>query len=283
MTRPVVRPVASLDGKHGRLQLNLEVAGYKTVLRDGTWTAPLKVAKPLYLDDSGEAFIYLMNPSGGMVRGDIYTLDINLGAKAEVYLTTQSATRIYRTPGGSVGQTCTFNVGEGALLEHFPDAVIPFAGSRFHGETKVLMSEGATAFLGEILAPGRTHRGEIYQFDGYYSRTRVYERGEPILWDVIDIDPEKWDYKAVGLGEGYTHLANMFVLCQGITPELADELHELVIGFPRVLGSASLTCRRGIAVRLLGKSNHELELVLRECWALARRRLLGRPPPIIRK
>ncbi|MCL6634450.1 MAG: urease accessory protein UreD [Peptococcaceae bacterium] len=284
MTHPVTLPVVDLAGKHGRLKLNFEVSGGKTVLRDGAWAAPLKIAKAFYLDRSGEAFIYLLNPSGGMVRGDSYVLDVGLETGAEVFLTTQAATKIYKTPGGGVKQICTFRVGEGALLEYFPDPVIPFAGSRFNGETEVFLSKGATVFLGEILAPGRAHRGEIFQFDRYYSRTRVYIReGVPVLWDVIDLEPGRWDYSAIGLYENYTHLAHMLVFSGRIKPELPDELHEFITHFPDVLGSSSLTCSGGMVVRLLGKGSCELETVLRGCWDLARQRLLGRPAPGIRK
>lgn len=284
MTYPGTPSALDLAGKHGRLKLIFRVSGEKTVLRDGAWAAPLKIAKPFYLERSGEAFIYLLNPTGGMVRGDSHILEVSLEAGAEVFLTTQAATKIYKTPGGGVEQKCTFQVGEEALLEYFPDPVIPFAGSRFNGETEVLLSAGATVFLGEILAPGRTQRGEIFQFDRYYSRTRVYNReGVSVLWDVIDLEPGQWNYKARGLYENHTHLAHLFIFSGGIKPELADELHEFITHFPNVLGSSSLTCCGGIMVRLLGKRSSELEIILRGCWDLARQRLLGRPAPIIRK
>lgn len=285
MTFPVkMHPVVDLAGKHGRLKLNFGVSAGKTVLRDSAWTAPLKIAKPFYLDNSGEAFIYVMNPSGGMVRGDSYVLDVSLEPGAEVFLTTQSAAKIYRTPGGCVRQMCTFRVGEGALLEYFPDPVIPFAGSQFNGETEVLLSQGATVFLGEILAPGRVQRGEIFQFDRYYSRTRAHtEEGVPVLWDVIDINPGRWKYKAKGLYENYPHLAHLFVFSGGIRHDLADDLHHFISDCPDVLGSSSLACHSAVVIRLLGKGNSELENVLRGCWNVARQRLLGRCSPIIRK
>lgn len=285
MTCPAkMHPVVDIAGKHGCLKLNFGVSAGKTVLRDGAWTAPLKMAKPFYLDNSGEAFIYVMNPSGGMVRGDSYVLDVSLEPGAEVFLTNQAATKIYRTPGGGVRQLCAFRVGEGALLEYFPDPVIPFAGSLFSGETEVLLSQGSTVFLGEILAPGRVQRGEIFQFDRYYSRTRVRtEEGVPVLWDVIDLNPGQWKYKAKGLYENYTHLAHLFIFSGGIRQELADELHRFIYDFPDVLGSSSIASNSAVVVRLLGKSNSELENVLRGCWNTARQRLLGRGSPIIRK
>jgi len=268
----------------GHLKLNLGVSGGRTVIRDGYWTAPLKVAKPFYLDDSGEAFIYLMNPSGGMVRGDSYLLEVSLEKDARAFLTTQAATKIYKTPGSGVDQRCAFKVGEGALLEYFPDPVIPFADSSFHGETEIFLSGGAIVFMGEILAPGRAYQGEIFRFDKYYSRTRVYnESNIPILWDSLVLEPVRRNYKHLGLYESYTHLAHMFCFSENIDQGLADQLHEFIAGFSGLTGSASLTCQGGVAVRMLGNGCYELEKVLMGCWDLARQRLLGNPAPGIRK
>ncbi|MFZ5596876.1 MAG: urease accessory protein UreD [Bacillota bacterium] len=279
-----MQPAERPGEKTGALKLEIGLEGRRSVIRDSLWTAPLKVAKPFYLDNSGEVFIYLMNQSGGMVRGDSYRIEVTLDKGAMAFLTGQSATKIYKTPGGCVNQRCIFTVGEGGVLEYFPDPVIPFAGSNFRGETEVRLSGGATVFLGEILAPGRLSRGEAFQFSRYYSRTRVYaEGGVPILWDVLDLEPGRRDYSLPGLYEGYTHLAHLFIFSDEAGRDLSDELHHFIASFPGLLGSASLTRRTGVAARILGRGCGELEMVIRGCWNIARQRLTGRPAPAVRK
>ncbi|HEX3032159.1 MAG TPA: urease accessory protein UreD [Bacillota bacterium] len=122
----------------GELRLRLGVKEGRTVIRDVYNRVPLKIAKPFYLEpESGEIFIYQMNPAGGMVQGDDYQQYVELEPGAKAFLTTQSATRVYRTPDGFAQQGNYFTLGKGAALEFFPDPVIPFAGSRFIGETEV--------------------------------------------------------------------------------------------------------------------------------------------------
>jgi len=50
------------------LYLELECKDGKTYIKDCYAKSPLKIAKSLYLDDSGEAFIFIMNPSGGLLQ-----------------------------------------------------------------------------------------------------------------------------------------------------------------------------------------------------------------------
>lgn len=280
----VLRPLSGLPGKRGELRLRLGVKDGCTVIKDVYNRVPLKIAKPFYLEpETGEIFIYQMNPSGGMVQGDDYRQEIELAPGAQAFFTTQSAAKIYRTPDSYARQVNLFRVGAGARLEYFPDPMIPFAGSRFVGETELHLTRGAVAFLAEVVTPGRVKRDEVFLYESYHSRTKVYWDGELILWDNWRLTPGKRDVRSPGMYDGFTHQGNLFIFAEAVSQDLADRLHELLAGKPGILASASLTVKKGIAVRLLGYRADRLENAITECWDLARRELVGRPIPRIRK
>lgn len=273
-----------LPGKRGELKLRVALKEGYTVLKDAYNQVPLKIAKPFYLEpETGELFIYQMNPAGGMVQGDNYHLEIELEAGSRVFLTTQSATKIYRSPDSYAYQVNRFKLGEGAILEYFPDPVIPFAGSKFIGETEVHLSQGSTAFISEVVTPGRTARDEIFQFDSYHSKTKVYLNGDLIFWDNWRIVPSRQPLHSLGMYEGFTCQGNLFVFSEQVSQDLADKLHESCTSRPEIMASASLTAKNGIALRLLGNRSVDLEKAIMVCWDIVRLDLLGLSKPRIRK
>ena len=268
----------------GELALHLGVKNGKTIISDVYNKAPLKIAKPFYLDPpSGELFIYQMNPGGGMLQGDVYRVEVEMEPGSGLFMSTQSAAKIYRTPQGQAAQYNLFRLGPDCLLEYFPDPVIPFAGSKFSGDTEVYLAKGCTAFWAEIVTPGRIRRDEAFQYDYYRSRTRVYWEEELILWDNWCQEPRHKDIASLGICEGFTHQGNLFIFSEKASQGLADSLHEKLLEQKNVMGSASLTAKNGIALRLLGKRADQVEEAVKGCWDLARRELIGLSRPYVRK
>ncbi|AEF93634.1 Urease accessory protein ureD [Desulfotomaculum nigrificans CO-1-SRB] len=286
--------LSNVPGKRGELRLRLGLKEGRTIIKDAYNRVPLKIAKPFYLEpETGEIFLYQMNPTGGMVQGDEYYQEVTLEDGARAYFTTQSAAKIYRMSDSYARQVNVFKVGEGALLEYFPDPVIPFARSRFVGETEIFLHRGATVFLAEIVTPGRVKRDEVFQYEYYHSKTKVYWEGELVLWDNWILTPGSKDIRGLGIYEGYTHYGSLFIFSEQVSQGLADKLHGLFAEADELVGesgngqgilaSASLTLKNGVAVRLLGYRASDLEKAVTTCWDLARRELVGLQKPRIRK
>src|SRR5437867_13085287 len=88
----------------GVLHLVLRRAGQRTVLQEGYFQVPLQVLRPLYLDDVGTAYVYLLSPCGGVVGGDVYSMTVVVEAGARAGLTSPSASRLYATSGTAAQQ-----------------------------------------------------------------------------------------------------------------------------------------------------------------------------------
>ena len=154
-----------------QLSLCFERERFRVMRQDPPW----KVVRAFALPGSG-CLVHLHNVSGGVLAGDRLSLDVEVKAGAAAQITTTGATRLYRHRAGAADseQHVRFSVGDAALLEYLPDAVIPFAGSRHVQRTEILLGRGAALFWWEVLAPGRLAAGERFAFERLSVQTEVY-------------------------------------------------------------------------------------------------------------
>ncbi|MHB0977069.1 MAG: urease accessory protein UreD [Candidatus Aquicultorales bacterium] len=271
------------SAKRGLLRLQLGLKDGRTIVKDAYNSGPLKIAKPFY-PDSGAGGIYLcqMSTGGGLVQGDDYHQEIEVEPGAQVFLTTQSSTKIYRTPNSFARQVTRLKVGKGALFEYLPEPVVPFAGSRFFGETQIFLEDGATVFIGEVITPGRIGRGEIFAFDHFQTTTRAYW-DEKLIYCSNQMLGGTHGLQSLGLYEGYTHQGSFLIFSNKVTQDASDHLHELLTRHPDLLASASLMHKNGISVRLLGNRATHLELAISACWEWARQAICGLEKLDVRK
>ncbi len=97
----------------------------------------LRVLRPHYLDESGQVCYVVVNPGGAYLGADLYVIDVEVGDGATLLLTTQSATKIYRTPGSFAEQRMTLRLGEGAQLELAPDQLIAYREASYRQNTHI--------------------------------------------------------------------------------------------------------------------------------------------------
>ena len=80
------------------LRLNVEERKGKTVAKNVYFQGAFKVMRPVYHDDSGQVCYYIIKSWWRIFRWRSLSNEISLGEHAKLTLTTQSATKIYKTP-----------------------------------------------------------------------------------------------------------------------------------------------------------------------------------------
>ncbi|WP_018132864.1 urease accessory protein UreD [Effusibacillus pohliae] len=264
----------------GTIALNRGVS----ILADTRQRAPLKVAKP-FTGEHGELLLYLMDASPGLFNGDRQEIECRLLNNTHLYLTNQSSCKLHPSLAAFESrQIQRFYLHEGAVLEYFPEPLVPYRGADFIGETVVEMRTGAQAIIGEILTPGRVGRGEVFQYKKVVSRFSVYWNGKWTVWDSLVLEPGNWlDAKQI-FGD-FTHFGTLWVLSEKISNRHVEQLQEL-ISFGRddpVYAGVSLLLNNGLAIRMLGGSASALQSFMHACWDRVRRELLGKPSFKVRK
>jgi urease accessory protein len=213
-----------------QLSLCFEREQFRVTRQDPPW----KVVRAFALPESGR-LVHLHNVSGGVLAGGRLALDVEVEAGAAAQITTTGATRLYRHRAGTADseQRARFSVGDAALLEYLPDAVIPYAGSRHVQRTEIRLGRGSTLFWWEVIAPGRLAAGERFAFDRLRGQTEVYAGPRPILREDYLLEPGK-NLSATPRMFEYSHVTSLCAVQEGRPPAfwraLEDRLNEIARG-----------------------------------------------------
>jgi urease accessory protein len=273
----------------GLLELRFAVGpGGRTELVQHTQRFPLRLTVPLYLDtlDTGMAFVYVQNPTGGIFGGDRLMTRVIVEEGARVHLTTSSATKIYRMDKGEAVQLTEIRLGRGSYFEYVPEPLIPQAGSRFIQEICIELSPTATFVSTEMVAPGRFARGEIFKYDRLFLRTTVSSSGgRELCTETLLLEPSHRYPGRRGVLGAYRYLGTLLALAPGGNcTALAARLDESVLDLPSVLAAGgTLPSNAGAFVRILARAPIETKSALQTAWHEARDALAGLPPLICRK
>jgi urease accessory protein len=274
-------------GRRGALAYEFEREGSRTVLTRSSCTTPWHHFPPSYLDDSGCAFTWLVNPSGGLVGGDHLSVEAKLHARTHVFMTSPSANRVYRSLSEPVLQEIRLSVGADARLEWVPEITIPFAGSRFRQSIHVDLAPGATVVLWDAMASGRVARHERWAFASVENEICIKASlGKSVVERyrlVPGLLPE-----SVSLVESWDYVASLFVIGDAVGADVWKRLDIALAAIlderpGLVLGGVSAPATPGLAVKLVARSAPDLTAVQEAMWTAIRKELWGLPTPNLRK
>jgi urease accessory protein len=183
-------------------------------------TSPLRLLTPA---NHGEAaWIYQSSYGGGLVDGDSIDLDVTVAPAATAFVSTQAATKVYRSPRGTQAMT-RGRVGPGAVLVMAPDPVVCFTGARYRQRQRFDIDGSGGLVLVDGLVSGRYAAGERWAFDEYHSVIDVTVSGRRIVYDAIALRAAdgpladrlgRFDVLAVGLVIGAAFAAEIASLLE---------------------------------------------------------------------
>jgi len=273
-----------MEEKTGVLCLEVLQKGSQTIPGELYYQGALKLMRPQYLDETGQVTFFILNPGGGYVDGDRYEIVVHVKEGADLYLTTQSATKIYETPKDKVCQKTKIMLAKNSSLVYIPDTVIPYENSVYQQEQEVHMSKDAFYFASEILTPGWTIKGEGFFYKELNMCTHIYVEEELVVSDRIYFTPQVQQLERMGMLEGYSHLGSVTVLEKTITPEMLARLREFLQRFDECVyfGVSELEVP-GFTMRILGNSTQEIEQLIYACYDFVRLACKGKEVTRIRK
>ena len=274
----------------GELELVIADRGGKSVASHQYHRGALRVLRPHYLDGSGLVCYVLVNPGGAYLGADLYVIDVEVSDGAKLLLATQSATKIYRTPGSFAEQRMKLRLGEGARLELAPDQVIAYREASYRQNTHVTVRPSSSLIIAEIVTPGWSPDGDTFRYEELRLRTEIRVEsggaGGLLALDNVLIRPSLGDVTGMTFMEGFSHLGSLIVVDPRVDQALADELHEITAGFGAHTGislTAAMLGTAGLVLRALSNSTEELQRVAGAATALLRKRWYGQDPLDLRK
>ena len=269
-------------GKIGALTLLLEqdLERGKTVVKEQYSKIPLFTQRALYLEESlpSMAYIYIMSPSGGILQGDRYRMDIVLKNKACAHITTQGATRVYRMERNYATQIVNVVVDEGCYLEFVPDQLIPFRDSRFYQTINLKVHDNGTMLYSEMIVPGRVASGESFQYDICYMKALARNQNDNLRFiDIAILEPKKRNLNTVGILGTFDVVGSTYILTKAdYVKELKDEINSGLQKFTHFSGGASiLPYNSGVIVRMLGNVASDIRNAIYEIIRITRKIILN--------
>ena len=169
----------------GRGRVEIVRRGERSVVTRAVATSPLRLLTPR--NHGRGAWVYTATYGGGLVDGDAIQLDISVGTDAVAMLSTQAATKVYRSTRETSSDLDAV-VSSGALLAILPDPLVCFASATYRQVQRVHMHPGASLVFIDWLSSGRRASGERWLFDSYASRLEIFEDGRLVILDALTLD-----------------------------------------------------------------------------------------------
>jgi urease accessory protein len=248
------------------------------------------VLRPHYLDDSGQVCYVVVNPGGAYLGADLFLLDVEVQDGADLLLATQSATKVYRTPGSFAEQRMTVRLGEGARLELMPDQLIAYREASYRQRTHITVRPSSSLVMAEVVTPGWSPDGAAFRYEEVRLRNEIRVEGPGgtrlLALDNLLIRPPAGDVTGMGFMEGFSHVGSLLVVDPRVDQALADDLHALALDHDARAGvslTRTVSGTTGLVLRALSNSTGELARLLNASANLLRTRWHGQEPLDLRK
>ena len=278
------------SGKVGLLRLKLEENSdkNKTIITDQYSQVPLYTQKALYYDENlpNMAHLFIMSPSGGILQGDRYRMDISLANNAVSHITTQGATRIYKMNSNYATQLININVGKNCYLEFIPDQIIPFRNSRYYQKVSLNVDPSATLIYSEIIVPGRVAMGELFSYDLCYLKTIAQNTEKKIKFiDNCMLKPKNQNMNTLGMFGNHTVLASVYILTKNEHIQILNKkINSVIKNNDEVSGGSTiLPNNSGLLVRLMCNSSEIIKTEIYDIVRIVRKEILDAEFTDIRK
>ena len=269
-------PHTASRAQPGRGRFTVERSRGRSVVSRAFATSPLRLLTPR--NHGHAAWIFTSSHGGGLVDGDDIALQASVGAGATAFLSTQSATKVYRSPRGTRA-ALDADIGDNALLVVAPDAVICFAGSRYRQTQRVNLGAGSGLVLLDWVTSGRRESGERWAFDEYVSRTVVHLEGRLVVHDALALRAS--DGRMDARFGPFDVLAAAVLVGRGLAEEI-ERLDARVRAEPVKRGADRLIAAAplgdaGCVLRIAGRAVEDVDETLRDLLGFVPR-LLGDSP-----
>jgi urease accessory protein len=132
------------------------------------------------------SWVYTSSLGGGLVSGDSLRLELEVGAGATLFVSTQSQTKVFK---GTARSQVHAKVAPDGLLVLWPSPVACFRDAGYVQDTLIEVGAGGSVVTLDAWTSGRPAHETPWSFQGFTSHTRIVGTDGPLLVDGTSIDP----------------------------------------------------------------------------------------------
>lgn len=235
----------------------------KTVIKNLLVKPPLLIQKAMYPDSNhpNTAHVYIMSSACGILEGDKLRINIKATENANGFITTQSATKIYKTDHHIPSQIIDVLVEKNSYLEFIPKQIIPHKLAEFYQKVNIKIDQNSTLVYSENISCGRIAHGEEFDFKSLIFRTNAVDEKDRILFsDAMNIEPKKRKALFENLYGKKKIFSTIYIVSKVLDIEnLDDKINSLLQNIQITGGVSQLPNNSGILIRMLSDSIDEIE------------------------
>lgn len=266
----------------GELRLTVALRGGRPVIGEQYHHGALKVLRPRRLGETCLG-VTVVNPGGGFLAGDRYRTGLTVGPGAGLEVTSQSATKVYRSPGPTTRQTIRLTAGPGALLDHRPEPLILYRDADFDQQVVVDAHPDACVIVEDVVTAGWSADGRTHSWRSYRNRTTLTVGGRRCLTDVLVLGPAAADPTTAALRRARCSHLGTLLLTGPTAVALLEDVRDVLAVSPQLRGAAGPVSVPGglsggaVLVRAVASGTEPLQRAFSRCADLVRA-ALGVPP-----
>jgi urease accessory protein len=132
----------------------------------------------------------ILNTAGGMAGGDDFGIDIDVGPRAQLTVTTAAAEKIYRSLGSDTEIGVKLKISSGGMLAWLPQETILFDRVRLQRSIDIDLAQDSRLLLAEAVVFGRSAMGEAVAHGHFTDRWRIRMGGRLIFAETARLDGE---------------------------------------------------------------------------------------------
>lgn len=217
-------PVAAPERQRsrGRIHLSVDCAdGHDTRIRDIAEAGPARLRLPRRMRGPCEAV--LLNTAGGIACGDTFDVTVEVGAGADLVLTTTAAEKIYRSDGPVSRLTTCATLAAGGRLAFLPQETILFDQATLERRFSADLAPDARLLAFEAVTFGRTARREPITRGHLTDIWRIRRGGRLVYADSVRLDGDLSAQLArAAIGGGARAMATLL----DVSPEAEGRLEQ---------------------------------------------------------
>lgn len=244
----------------GKIELDFCSRHGRTIAQKSYHQGVSKLMKPLYLTpEFDQVTYYLVNLGGGAVAGDRYHQFFNLQADTKVYLTTQSALKVFQSINQlPVKQDTVIELKANSILEYINEPVILYQNARYQQQTKIVIDPTANLFLCDILSPGWDSEAKNFTYEELDTSCEIYCGDELIVFDRLRLKPKEISYAQLGRLENFKYVVSGWIIGPEINLNELIQLNQELGERSDILFGLSELQISGFAFRILGNQTQIL-------------------------
>ncbi|MCY1452093.1 Urease accessory protein UreD [compost metagenome] len=120
------------------------------------------------------------------------------------------------------------------------------------------MKESSTLIWGEIVAPGREMRGEIFDYQTFQSKYKIYVEDTLIAYDSLQFKPQEMNFAEIGLLEKARYIGSLWIVSPSVNNLQIRDLQDQIQQEKSLQASVTKLTDQAIHCRWLAKEQRTL-------------------------